>query len=387
MVSPPARELLLLLVLLVVVLEPVNVNSVTSPIWLKNGTTVRRTNRRSFEITAWTVRNVPSLSTTITGCWRDGEVAHDRNHADHERPLSRVGHGGRLAVEQRDLGRLQHVACGDPPARLDQEVGLDVAENGEAEVGHVPAGVPNCGVASVIARLRERNRQVAGEVRKSAQPAAGGFKPTVSDVLGAADRRRRFAWSCVIWSLEVDADLLEEVVAERDVADFDRDLQVLQAAQLIQQVDDLLVDFLRLADDQAQVGRRIRRSSPARPLRPRWWAAIVEVIRSVSESKSGCCAAAQAARADRIVLRLPSSPLSAAHLAAHLRRMAGLIMPLAALPSWLANTACGAAELKPFIPILPPTPSWHAHRPGHRPGPCGCWERKLGIGITRSATL
>ena len=53
--------------------------------------------------------------------------------------------------------------------------------------------------------------------------------------------------------LEVDADLLEEVVVERDVADFDRDLQILQAAQLGQQVGDLLVDFLRLADDQAQV--------------------------------------------------------------------------------------------------------------------------------------
>ena len=53
--------------------------------------------------------------------------------------------------------------------------------------------------------------------------------------------------------LEVDADPLEEVVVERDEADFDRDLQILHPAQLLQQVDDFLVDFLRLADDQAQV--------------------------------------------------------------------------------------------------------------------------------------
>ena len=54
--------------------------------------------------------------------------------------------------------------------------------------------------------------------------------------------------------VEVDADPLEEVVVERDEADFDRHLQVLQPPQLFQQVDDFLVDFLRLADDQAQVG-------------------------------------------------------------------------------------------------------------------------------------
>ncbi len=37
-------------------------------------------------------------------------------------------------------------------------------------------------------------------------------------------------------------------------ADFDRDLQILQAAQLLEQVGDLLVDRLSLADDEAEVG-------------------------------------------------------------------------------------------------------------------------------------
>ena len=50
-----------------VVTLPSNVNVSTSPIWLKNGTSVRRTNRRSAETTACTFRAVPSLSTTITG--------------------------------------------------------------------------------------------------------------------------------------------------------------------------------------------------------------------------------------------------------------------------------------------------------------------------------
>src|SRR5262245_2118393 len=52
----------------VVELDPLNVNVSTSPIWLKNGTTVNRTNRRSFETTACTVSDVPCESTTITGC-------------------------------------------------------------------------------------------------------------------------------------------------------------------------------------------------------------------------------------------------------------------------------------------------------------------------------
>ena len=55
--------------------------------------------------------------------------------------------------------------------------------------------------------------------------------------------------------VEVDADTLEEIVVERDEADFDRHLQILHPPQLLQEIDDLLVDLLRLADDQAQVRR------------------------------------------------------------------------------------------------------------------------------------
>ena len=57
------------MVSVVVVVEPVNWKVLTSPILLKKGTTVSRTNRRSLETTAWTVMNVPSERTTITGCW------------------------------------------------------------------------------------------------------------------------------------------------------------------------------------------------------------------------------------------------------------------------------------------------------------------------------
>ena len=86
----------------------------------------------------------------------------------------------------------------------------------------------------------------------------------------AAVDRPRFV---VDLEVEVHADPLEELVVQRDEADFDRHLQVLQAPQLFQQVDDLFVDLLGLADDQAQVGLEGRRSSPDRPPCPRWWAA------------------------------------------------------------------------------------------------------------------
>ena len=61
-----------------------------------------------------------------------------------------------------------------------------------------------------------------------------------------------------IAKVEIDADPLEEVVGQRDEPHFDRHLQVLQAAKLLEQVRDLLVHFLRLADDQAQVGFKAR---------------------------------------------------------------------------------------------------------------------------------
>ena len=52
--------------------------------------------------------------------------------------------------------------------------------------------------------------------------------------------------------VEVDADLLEEVIADRDEANFDRHLEVLEPPQLPEQVGDLFVDFRRVLDDQAQ---------------------------------------------------------------------------------------------------------------------------------------
>ena len=53
---------------------------------------------------------------------------------------------------------------------------------------------------------------------------------------------------------EVDTDAFKERIRHRDEADFDRHLQVLQAAELFQQIADFIVDLLRLANDQAQGG-------------------------------------------------------------------------------------------------------------------------------------
>ena len=64
--------------------------------------------------------------------------------------------------------------------------------------------------------------------------------------------------------VEVDADLLEEVVADRDEPDLDRDLEVLEPAELAEQVGDLLVDLRRVADDQADAEEE-RRDRTDRP--------------------------------------------------------------------------------------------------------------------------
>ena len=51
--------------------------------------------------------------------------------------------------------------------------------------------------------------------------------------------------------VEIHTDLLEEVVADRDEPDLDRDLKVLQPAKLFEEVGHLVMDLRRMANDQA----------------------------------------------------------------------------------------------------------------------------------------
>ena len=52
--------------------------------------------------------------------------------------------------------------------------------------------------------------------------------------------------------VEVDPDSFKEPVGDGDEANFDCDLQVLQSAQLIEQVGNLFVNFLSLSDNETQ---------------------------------------------------------------------------------------------------------------------------------------
>src|SRR5207244_2835906 len=69
--------------------------------------------------------------------------------ARYERPLRRVGHERLLAVEQRDLRGLEDVRARVALERLDQEEGLDIAQDGEAERG-------GCAVERQAGELRHR---------------------------------------------------------------------------------------------------------------------------------------------------------------------------------------------------------------------------------------
>ena len=160
----------------VVVVEPVNWNVFTSPILLKKGTTVRRTKRRSLETTAWTVMNVPSERTTITGCWAAAK-SPTTGITLMTNGLCDVSETIRLlAVEQRDLGGLEHVAALVALGGVDEEVGLDVAEDGEAERG-AGRGVEAAELrhGQGVAVLREGDVQVGGEHARRAQ--ADGDRP------------------------------------------------------------------------------------------------------------------------------------------------------------------------------------------------------------------
>ena len=219
--------------------------------------------------------NVPSERTTITGCWAAAKSPTTGITLITNGRLRGVGDERLLAVEERDLGGLEDVGALVALGGVDEEVGLDVAEDGEAQRG-AGRGVEAAELRhrQGIAALGEGNVQVGGEdwrtrravavvlqprhrraaagcCRRSCESARAGRRWLVTGPKPAAMRILRVLRDVEV---EVHADPLEEVVAERDEADFDRHLQVLHAPQLLQQIDDLLVDFLRLADDQAQVG-------------------------------------------------------------------------------------------------------------------------------------
>ncbi len=69
--------------------------------------------------------------------------------------------------------------------------------------------------------------------------------------------------------IEVDPNLLEKAVIQRNKTDFDGDLQILQTAELVQKVGDLFVDFLSLTDDQAEVGFELGNCALATDFVPR----------------------------------------------------------------------------------------------------------------------
>ena len=271
----PVRE-----VSMVVESEPVKVNVFTSPILLKNGTTVNRTKRRSCETTAWTVMKVPSESTTMTGCWAAAKSPTTGNHARHERRLRLIGDERLLAVEQRDLGGLQHVRPFVALGGIDEEVGFDVAEDGESHRGAgrriETAELRNRQAEAVLpegdVEVRgetgwpdRRCRHAAGHadggvlVADGEHGIAGGFRLDARllcrGVVGRAEAGGGLAPVVIVdVEVEIDADAFEEVVVEGDEADFDRDLQILHPPQLAEKIDDFLVNFLGLADDDAQVG-------------------------------------------------------------------------------------------------------------------------------------
>ena len=153
--------------------------------------------------------------------------------------------------------------------------------------------------------------------------------------------------------VEAHADALEEIVAERDEADLDGHLQVLQPAQLLQQIGDFLVHFLRLADDDAQVrleGSDRARSADVIP-RGRLDGRLDQVDQAV---EVGLRAAAESARpgAHRLILR--TDDRRGMRTGETWANMLGLSMALLPFPSWLATTDSGVVVDEPNGAPPPP---------------------------------
>src|SRR5207253_2590026 len=98
------------------------------------------------------------------------------------------------------------------------------------------------------------NVQIGGKIGGVARGRVACDRIQAHDFLVVLSRNGRIDRGRIVdVELKIDADTLEKVVVERDEANFDRDLQILIAPQLFQELDDFFVDFLRLADDEAQV--------------------------------------------------------------------------------------------------------------------------------------
>ena len=80
----------------------------------------------------------------------------------------------------------------------------------------------------------------------------------------AAARTRGAAWSVLMFTLKSTPMRSKNVSGDGDEPDLDRDFQVLQAPQGLQQVGDLLLDVRRLVDDQGHAsGIVLDRARPA----------------------------------------------------------------------------------------------------------------------------
>ena len=116
----------------VVVSVPWKVKVCTSPILLKKGTIVSRTKRRSLETTACTVMNVPSESTTITGCCAAAKSPTTGITLITKGVCEVSETNACWPLNERDLGGLEDVRPLVGLGGIDEEVGLDVAEDREA---------------------------------------------------------------------------------------------------------------------------------------------------------------------------------------------------------------------------------------------------------------
>ena len=212
-----------------------------------------------------------------------------------------------LAVEQRDLGSEQQIRPLIALSCLDEEEGFHIAQDGEAHF-HARLRIESAerrhtdfkrtllegNVRGLCERARCRHAEdgsgcifaAVGQLprRSLSEEGAGGLcrlallclalcrllsrlsrlsRHALQTELRLLDRaKRQQGESRVVDSrvrqralqaeVEVDADSLEEPVRDCDEANFDRDLQILQSSQLIEQVGNLLMNLLSLSDDEAQ---------------------------------------------------------------------------------------------------------------------------------------
>jgi len=178
------------------------------------------------------------------------EVSDDRVKTDNERPEGLVVDGTHLSIEHGDLRSLEDVLSAIALGGLQEEEQFQVAEDRETHLSSSGQVWVTKRWVHAEATIADLDIEVCGERWDGSRWPIETYNNARTGV---------FAWQgsdvVVDLHIEVHTHFLEERILQLDESDFDGYLKVLESAEALQQICDLLVSFLRSIHDKLRFWR------------------------------------------------------------------------------------------------------------------------------------